>query len=162
MHIIGIAGGTGSGKTHFSNRLLDYLGRDNACIIQLDSYYKDLSNMKFKDRQKYNFDHPNAIDFISLIDDINKLESFGKVEIPKYNFQTHCRKKNKQVINKKDILIIEGILSFKDVDSELIENMKKEYSIDEDYDMMIREVNYNMKKIIFCNKRFCKNTFTKS
>ena len=112
MYIIGLAGGTGSGKSFIANKLLNYFDKNKICLIQLDSYYKDLSDMEFKDREKYNFDHPNAIDFTSLINDINKLNTFGIAEIPKYNFQTHCRSKNKKKINKKEILIIEGILSF--------------------------------------------------
>ena len=95
MYIIGLAGGTGSGKTFIANKLLNYFGENKVCIIGLDSYYKDLSSMNFKDREIYNFDHPNAINFKTLIDDINKLYSMGVVKIPKYNFQTHCREKNK-------------------------------------------------------------------
>ena len=89
--LIGIAGGSGSGKTFLANKILDTF-KDNVLIIQQDSYYKDLSGLKFKKRALENFDHPNSIDIELLKTHINKLLNGEPINKPTYSFSKHIRK----------------------------------------------------------------------
>jgi len=111
IKIIGISGGSGSGKTYLSNKLIDNYGKSYVEIIELDSYYKDLSHMPFSKRERENFDHPDAFDFELLINNLEELKNHNKVLIPTYNYKTHTRNKKKKIIKKKRIIIIEGIFS---------------------------------------------------
>ena len=111
-HIIGLSGGTCSGKTYLSKSLQKFYGKDKLTIIKLDSYYHDLSHLKFEEREKNNFDHPESFDYELLYEHINKIFSNKKVEIPIYDYKTHTRTKKFNPINKTNIIIIEGILIF--------------------------------------------------
>ena len=111
MKIIGISGGTGSGKTFITNKIKKKFGSRNFSIIELDSYYKDLSHLPFKQREINNFDHPNSFDFELLIKNLNELDKNKSVNIPMYNYKEHIRMKKKQLIKKNKIIIIEGIFS---------------------------------------------------
>ena len=111
-HIIGLSGGTCSGKTYLSKSLQKFYGKDKLTIIKLDSYYHDLSHLKFEEREKNNFDHPESFDYELLYEHINKIFSNKKVEIPIYDYKTHTRTKKFNSINKTNIIIIEGILIF--------------------------------------------------
>jgi len=113
MKIIGIAGGTGSGKTFLTNKLLEEFG-EKIDVIKLDSYYKDLRHIDFNLREKYNFDHPDSFDFDLLIKDLKKLTQLNQVEIPKYNYKNHTRKNQTSLVYKKELIIIEGIFSLYD------------------------------------------------
>ena len=114
--LIGIAGGSGSGKTFLANKILDTF-KDNVLIIQQDSYYKDLSGLKFKKRALENFDHPNSIDIELLKTHINKLLNGESIDRPTYNFSEHIRKDQIETLSPKPIIIVEGILilSFKEL-----------------------------------------------
>lgn len=111
--IIGIAGGTGSGKTTLSKRLQSSLGI-SVTLIEQDSYYKDLSHLAFDERKHMNFDHPDSIDFERLYDDIIALKQEKSIIKPRYSFKTHCREGGTQVLAGSDVLIVEGILLFTD------------------------------------------------
>ena len=89
MLIIGIAGGTGSGKTTVVNQIVKSLPIDEICIISQDSYYKSTDSLSFEERSKINFDHPRAIDFELLIDHLQKLKKGEVIEQPIYSFVTH-------------------------------------------------------------------------
>ena len=111
--IIGIAGGSGSGKTRLSEQILNILGRDNVNIISHDNYYKDISDLNIDERNKTNFDHPSSLDTELLINHLNKLKIRNSVKMPIYDFTTHTRKKNVFIdIKPKSIIILEGILIF--------------------------------------------------
>jgi len=110
MKIIGISGGSGSGKTYFSLKLLKRFEKKIG-IIKLDSYYKDLSNMNLIDRKENNFDHPDSFDFNLLLSDLNKLEKFERVKIPIYDYKNHIRTNETFLIDKKKIIIVEGIFA---------------------------------------------------
>ena len=110
--IVGIAGGTGSGKTYLTNQIKKKFGHNNFEIIELDAYYKDLSHLTFNERKKMNFDHPTSFDFELLIKHLDYLEKQNKINIPVYNYKTHTRMKKTKKISKKRLLIIEGIFSF--------------------------------------------------
>tara|TARA_B100001142_G_scaffold24939_2_gene22719 strand:+ start:6912 stop:7535 length:624 start_codon:yes stop_codon:yes gene_type:complete len=109
--IIGITGGSGSGKTYLSNKLIDIFGEQNINLIQMDSYYNDLKHLSMEEREKNNFDEPNAFDFNLLLDHLKTLDNIGNVEIPVYDYKTHTRKSKTSGIIYKPILIIEGIFA---------------------------------------------------
>ena len=91
MLIIGIAGGTGSGKTTVVDQIVEELPKDEVCVISQDSYYKDTSHLNFNDREEINFDHPKAIDFKLLIKHLSELRKGNTVEQPVYSFIDHNR-----------------------------------------------------------------------
>lgn len=108
--LIGIAGGSGSGKTLVSQRLYKELGSEKIIIIQQDSYYKDLSHLDFEERKKQNFDHPNALDDELLILHLKDLLNGKYIDLPIYDFTLHTRKKETKRIGKQIIIVLEGIL----------------------------------------------------
>lgn len=112
MIIIGIAGGTGSGKTTVVKRIANVVPEENVAILMQDSYYNDNTHLSFEDRTKINYDHPNSIDFDLLLEHINKLKSRKPIEQPIYSYTTHSRTGDYTVIHPKEILIVEGILIF--------------------------------------------------
>jgi len=110
--IIGICGGTGSGKTTVANRILDSVSAQEVAFIQQDSYYRDLDQMPRDIRQKVNFDHPDAIDNDLLVEHVRALRSGAAVELPIYDFKHHVRLSKTRRMEPKLITIIEGILIF--------------------------------------------------
>ena len=91
IKIVGIAGGSGSGKTFLTDKIKKTLNDSNVLIIAQENYYKDLGNISFKEREKQNFDHPDAIDFALLISHLKKLKSGSKIDMPVYDYKTHTR-----------------------------------------------------------------------
>jgi uridine kinase len=112
MLIIGIAGGTGSGKTTVVNQILNELPAGEVCVISQDSYYNKTENLSYDERTKINFDHPNAIDFNLLINHIKQLKSNKIIEQPVYSFVTHNRVLDTLKTHPRKVVIIEGILIF--------------------------------------------------
>jgi len=112
--IIGICGGTGSGKTTVANRILEAVSQREVAFLQQDSYYRDLAQMPLDYRRKINFDHPDAIDNDLLVEHIRALKCGEAVELPLYDFRTNSRKRETLRVEPKPILIIEGILIFND------------------------------------------------
>ena len=114
--IIGIAGGSGSGKTRLVKNTLLALSDTKTTSIEVDSYYKDLSHLPFKEREKNNFDHPNSIDFKLLYQHLKKIIDNKKIETPLYNYKEHIRDKNNVKIIEENIQIIllEGIFALYD------------------------------------------------
>ena len=114
--IIGIAGGSGSGKTRLVKNTLLALSDTKTTSIEVDSYYKDLSHLPFKEREKNNFDHPNSIDFKLLYQHLKKILDNKKIETPLYNYKEHIRDKNNVKIIEENIQIIllEGIFALYD------------------------------------------------
>jgi len=110
MLIIGIAGGTGSGKTTVVNNILKNLNTENVLVISQDSYYKDHKELPFDERSKMNFDHPRSIDFDLLTNDILKLKNGESIEQPVYSFITHSRQDETILTHPKNVIIVEGIL----------------------------------------------------
>jgi len=108
--LIGIAGGSGSGKTLVSQRLVTEIGSDKVTIIQQDSYYKDLSHLPFEERKRQNFDHPYAFDHKLLFDHLIELLSGHEIDVPLYDFKSHKRKKETKKICDNVVIILEGIL----------------------------------------------------
>lgn len=114
MLIIGICGGTGSGKTTVVNKILDILPADHVAILSQDSYYKDNSNISLEERKLVNFDHPDSIEFDLLYKHINELKKGNSIEKPIYSYITCTRSSETIHIESKDVILIEGILLFTD------------------------------------------------
>lgn len=112
MLIIGIAGGTGSGKTTVVNQIVKELPTDEVCVISQDSYYKATDNLSYEERTKINFDHPRAIDFELLIKHLKDLKKGKTVNQPVYSFVTHNRTKDIFKTHPRKVVIVEGILIF--------------------------------------------------
>jgi len=112
--IIGIGGGTGSGKTTLSKRIIETVGRDNVLVIEQDSYYKDLTDMPLDERRQANFDHPESVDLALLATHLRKLKSGNGVDIPVYDFRTHTRSSEINHAKPKPVIILEGILIYAD------------------------------------------------
>lgn len=114
MLIIGIAGGTGSGKTTVVRNIVDKLPAGEVVVLPQDSYYKDSSNVPAEERQNINFDHPNAFDWDLLHEHIKLLKDMRPIEQPTYSFLTCTRQAETIHIEPKDVIIIEGILALSD------------------------------------------------
>ena len=111
--IIGIAGGTGSGKSTFTNRLRDRFG-DNITVIYHDNYYKRHDDIPFEERKKLNYDHPDALETDLLIEHIKRLRNGESIECPVYDYTVHNRSDKTVRIDPRKIILIEGILLLAD------------------------------------------------
>lgn len=114
MLIIGICGGTGSGKTTVVNKILDILPADHVTILSQDSYYRDNSDIPLEERKSINFDHPDSIEFDLLYNHITELKKGNSVEKPIYSYITCTRAAETITVQSKDVILIEGILLFTD------------------------------------------------
>ena len=111
--IIGIAGGTGSGKSTFTNRLKKQFG-DDITVIYHDNYYRQRDDIPFEERKKINYDHPDALETDMLVEHLKKLRDGESVVCPVYDFSQHNRSKDTIVIKPSKVIIIEGILVLQD------------------------------------------------
>ncbi len=112
MLIIGIAGGTGSGKTTVVNQIINELPDEEVTVISQDSYYRETDNLTYEERRKINFDHPRAIDFDLLVNHLSALRDNKTIEQPIYSFAKHNRTKDTIKTHPSKVLIVEGILIF--------------------------------------------------
>lgn len=111
MLIIGIAGGTGSGKTTVVHQIMNELPETEVGIISQDSYYKEtLNTLSYEERSKINFDHPRAIDFELLVTHLKALKADEIIEQPVYSFVTHNRTDDTVITHPRKVMIVEGIL----------------------------------------------------
>lgn len=110
MLVIGIAGGTGSGKTTVVKKIIERLPPGEVAILSQDSYYRDSSHLPMEERQKINFDHPSAIEFDLLVDHIKRLKAGHSVQEPIYSYLTCTRSSETREIQPKAVIIVEGIL----------------------------------------------------
>lgn len=108
--LIGITGGTGSGKSTVAQEMYKGLPEEQICIIEQDSYYKDQSHLSFEERVKTNYDHPDAFDTELLLKHLKMLLEGKAIDKPIYDFGIHNRKKETIKVEPKDIIILEGIL----------------------------------------------------
>ena len=114
MLIIGIAGGTGSGKTTVVNKILENLDQKQITVIHQDSYYKDNSHLPLEQRQELNFDHPESIDWELMVKHLLQLKAGNPIEQPMYSYITCTRSRETIHIEPTQIIIVEGILIFTD------------------------------------------------
>jgi len=110
--VIGVAGGSGSGKTTVSEAILDRVGRERIAYLQHDSYYKDRSHLPPEERANANFDHPDALESELLARHLSDLKSGRAVEVPVYDFTTHTRKEETLRVEPRKVILVEGILIF--------------------------------------------------
>jgi len=110
--LIGIAGGTGSGKSTVARKIADGLPADSVAVIDHDSYYRDRSDLTYEARSHLNFDHPDALDNDLLVQHLESLRSGSGVDVPIYDFKTHARLAERRRVEPPRILIVEGILVF--------------------------------------------------
>ena len=110
MLIIGIAGGTGSGKTTVVHQIMNELPETEVGIISQDSYYKQNVGMSYEERSNINFDHPRAIDFELLVEQLKDLKTGKTIEQPVYSFVTHNRTDDTIITHPRKVMIVEGIL----------------------------------------------------
>lgn len=137
--IIGLAGGTGSGKTTVTNKILERLDRDRVVVIQHDSYYRDISYHGGKSPSEINFDHPDSLETDLLIRDLEKLRLGQAIDQPIYNFTTHTRLGSTCHVEPREIIMIDGILIF--VDKRLRDLMDVKIFVDTDADeRLIRRI----------------------
>jgi uridine kinase len=112
--VIGVAGGSGSGKTTVSNAILERVGPARIAFLQHDSYYHDLAHLPFEQRQQINFDHPNAFDNALYIAHLDALIRGEPIQVPSYNFVTYTRRRNTLAVEPRPVILLEGILIFGD------------------------------------------------
>lgn len=110
--VIGIAGGTGSGKTTVSNAILNRVGLDRISFLPHDSYYRDLSHLTLDQRRQVNFDHPDSLESDLLVKHILQLRNWQPVDLPIYDFTSHSRTTRTVPIHPRRIILVEGILIF--------------------------------------------------
>ncbi|HEV2836564.1 MAG TPA: uridine kinase [Pyrinomonadaceae bacterium] len=126
--IIGISGGTGSGKTTVANRILESVSASEVVFIQQDSYYRNINDLPLDYRNIANFDHPDALDNDLLVNHVRRLKAGEPVELPLYDFKTSMRLNDTRHVEPKPIVIVEGILIF--VDPRLLEQMDIKVFVD--------------------------------
>ncbi len=108
--VIGIAGGTGSGKSTVAKVIIDRVGASHIALLPHDAYYKDLANLAPAQRATINFDHPDSLDTNLLVEHIKRLKNFQSVEMPVYDFKTHTRTAETVHLEPQPVILVEGIL----------------------------------------------------
>ncbi|BDI01996.1 uridine kinase [Lactobacillus sp. AN1001] len=133
--IIGVTGGSGSGKTSVSRAIFDQLHGHSLMMLQEDSYYKSQDDVPFEERTKVNYDHPNAFDTDLLIEQLEDLLNWKTIEIPVYDYAAHTRSKEVVVQEPREVIIVEGILTLND--ARLRDLMDIKIFVDTDDDIRI-------------------------
>ena len=133
--LIGVAGGSGSGKTTVANNLVKAFKCEDVALIEQDAYYREFTNMTLDEKRKVNFDHPDSIEFELLKKHIEDLKNGESIERPIYDFATYSRKEGSVKINPSKIIVVEGILLF--AVPEIRELFDVKIFVDTDADEMI-------------------------
>ena len=131
--VVGIAGGTGSGKTTLAGFILDRVGRDKIAFLPHDAYYRDQKQLPLEERVKVNYDHPDSLETELLIAHIEQLKAGHPVERPVYDFTIHNRKVETVLVKPKPVILVEGILIF--VEKQLRELFTMKIYVDTDADI---------------------------
>lgn len=142
---VGVAGGSGSGKTTFARALYEALGEEHVTYITHDSYYKDLGHLSLAERAKANFDHPNALDTALLVEHLQALKRGESVEVPEYCFATHARLARTVTVEPRRVILVEGILIF--ADRALVRELAIKVFVDTESDLrLIRRIHRDVKE----------------
>lgn len=136
--IIGIAGGTGSGKTTVVRKIIESLPKDEVAIIPQDSYYRDNSHLPLEERQEINFDHPRSLEFKLLAEHIKMLKNGEEIQQPIYSYLTCARSEETILVKPKKVIIVEGILILQN--SQLRDLMDIKVFVDADTDDRLMRV----------------------
>lgn len=142
--LIGITGGTGSGKSTIAKEIYKKFGEQCIAMIEQDSYYKDQSNLSFEDRVKINYDHPDAFDTKLLVEQLNKLLNGQAIDKPSYDFEVHNRKVETTRVEPREIIIVEGILVLEEIEIRDLLDIKIYVDTDADVRIirrLIRDIN---------------------
>lgn len=133
--LIGIAGGTGSGKTTLANKLIDSFGDDEVSVLRHDNYYKRHDEMDYEERSRLNYDHPDAFDTELLCEHIKALKAGEAVSMPVYDYSQHNRSEESILVKPAPVIVLEGILIF--AEPKLCELMDIKVFVDTDADVRI-------------------------
>jgi uridine kinase len=139
MLIVGIAGGTGSGKTTVVRKIQDALGKDEVVVMPQDSYYRDNGHLSLDERQKINFDHPDSIEFSLLARHLKELKTGKPINMPQYSYITCLRSEETILIKPAKVVILEGILILSDRRTREIMDIKTYVDADPD-DRLVRVI----------------------
>lgn len=139
MLVIGIAGGTGSGKTTVVNKIIDSFPDGEVAVLPQDSYYKDSSHIPVEERSKINFDEPAAIEWSLLVDQLKQLKAGNTIEMPTYSYLTCTRQAETVRVEPRDVIIVEGILVLTDPELRSMLDVKCFVDADAD-DRLIRVI----------------------
>lgn len=139
MVVIGIAGGTGSGKTTVVNKIINSFSPGEVVVMPQDSYYKDSSHVPVEERSKINFDEPNAIEWTLLVKQLKELKEGKSIEMPTYSYLTCTRQPETVKVNPSDVVIVEGILVLTDPELRSLLDVKVFVDADAD-DRLIRVI----------------------
>lgn len=131
--VVGIAGGTGSGKTTLADLILENIGRERIAYLPHDAYYRDQKNRSLEERAKVNYDHPDSLETELLIDHIHQLKAGQPVAMPVYDFTRHSRKDETKIVEPQPVIMVEGILIF--VEKELRNLFDMKIYVDTDADI---------------------------
>jgi len=144
-YVIGIAGGSGSGKTTVINKILEKISEENTIILQHDWYYKHNPHISFEERSLLNYDHPDALETSLLITHLKELIAGRPVTAPQYDFSTHLRQDETRLIKPGKIIIVDGILIFSDEELRDLMDMKIFVDADSDH-RFIRRMERDIKE----------------
>jgi uridine kinase len=143
--VIGVAGGTGSGKTTVSRAIQDAVGRERIAYLQHDNYYNDHSHLPPEERGKLNYDHPDSLDTQFMVEQLQQLRNNQAIAMPMYNFATHSRLADTQRVEPAKIILVEGILIF--AERSLRKLMDMRIFVDTDADLrFIRRLKRDMEE----------------
>ena len=112
--VIGVAGGSGSGKTTVVRRILESLGPDQVNVLEHDHYYRDRNDLRLEERAARNYDHPDALETDLLVHHVRELKGGRSIEVPLYDFTRHARRPDTDTVVPRKAIIVEGILIFTD------------------------------------------------
>lgn len=136
--IIGVAGGSGSGKTTVVRHIINAIGEENILLLQHDFYYRDLKHLPFEERTKHNFDHPASLETELLIRHIKALKEGYQIDVPIYDFTKHIRKEETNLVQPKQVILIDGILIFSEKELRKQMNIKLYVDTEDDIRLMRR------------------------
>ncbi len=122
--LILIGGGSASGKTYVLKKVLEKLPKDKVAHISIDDYYKDFGNLSFEDRVKINYDHPKSFDWKMINSQLSDLKNGKTIEKPTYDFTTHSRSDRTEIVEPKDLIIVEGIMALVNKDLRSLGDLK--------------------------------------
>ena len=143
--VILIGGGSASGKTYVLNKVLEKIPADKVAHISLDDYYKDFSVLPMEERAKVNFDHPKAFDWKLMNEQLKALKDGATIEKPIYDFVTHSRSSKTEIVEPKDLIIIEGIMALVNKDLRSIGDLSVFISASRER-RLVRRIDRDMKE----------------